>query len=146
MNEQLNLLLANGKKMLEDLLPKVKGWFEPAQDAAKKIEKTVKEEYIPLLENFIKNVVGSQNIDCREVQVLTMEELMKAARANIVEGANGIVAYKIQKDNNLFVYLANCKDDELIDDEKNKYVMFKCSALSADILALFLDSDIVILN
>lgn len=124
----------------------MKEWFEPAIDAGKKVEKTVKEEYLPLLENFIKNVIGSQNIDCKEVQTLNMDDLLKAAKANIVEGANSIVAYKMQKDNDLFVYLANCKDDELIEDEKNKYVMFKCTALSADVLALFLDSDIVILN
>lgn len=146
MNEELTNLLANGKKRLEELLPKMKEWFEPAIDAGKKVEKTVKEEYLPLLENFIKNVIGSQNIDCKEVQTLNMDDLLKAAKANIVEGANSIVAYKMQKDNDLFVYLANCKDDELIEDEKNKYVMFKCTALSADVLALFLDSDIVILN
>ena len=146
MNEELTNLLANGKKRLEEFLPKMKEWFEPAIDAGKKVEKTVKEEYLPLLENFIKNVIGSQNIDCKEVQTLDMDDLLKAAKANIVEGANSIVAYKMQKDNDLFVYLANCKDDELIEDEKNKYVMFKCTALSADVLALFLDSDIVILN
>ncbi|MCQ2234879.1 MAG: hypothetical protein MJZ24_09105 [Paludibacteraceae bacterium] len=146
MNEELTNLLANGKKRLEEFLPKMKEWFEPAIDAGKKVEKTVKEEYLPLLENFIKNVIGSQNIDCKEVQTLNMDDLLKAAKANIVEGANSIVAYKMQKDNDLFVYLANCKDDELIEDEKNKYVMFKCTALSADVLALFLDSDIVILN
>lgn len=146
MTDQLNDLLANGKKLLEDLLPKVKGLFTPAVEASKKIEKTVKEEYLPLLENLVKNVVGSQNIDCRELQVLTMEELLKAAKANIVPGANSIVAYKVQKEKEIFVYLANCKDDELMDDDKNKYVMFKCSALSADVLALFLDSDVVILN
>ena len=44
------------------------------------------------------------------------------------------------------LYLANVKERELLPAETNKYAIIKAKALTADVLGLFLDSKLVILN
>lgn len=146
-------LLNQGKSLLESVLPKLKGELDPLKgeldpiwNEGKLVLQKVKEEYLPVLENIIKNIMKSSNIDVREVQLLSLKELLGAAKANIVKNANGIAAYKLQKEDSFFVYLANCKDGELLDEEVNKYVIIKSAGLAPDVVNLFSESDIVIIK
>lgn len=121
-------LLDTVKKKIDEVLPKIK------------------KEMIPTIKKFAKNLLSSNSTTATVVGTLTLPELLQVARKNIVVGANGFVAFRAEKDGKCFVYLANCKDRELLDEDINKYVIIQATSLSKEVDELFGDTDLIILQ
>jgi hypothetical protein len=87
-----------------------------------------------------------ENFSLEEVELLKYDKLMSIATSNIVEGSDEVYAWKKTEDDNVIISLAYGKDGELIDAQNNRFITIKASAVTADVLQLFGDDDIVILK
>jgi hypothetical protein len=102
--------------------------------------------------DFLKkiSVTSKDNMTVYEVDTLTSREMLQYAKNHIVKGANMVVAFKqqgiINEKEVAFVYLSYGKGRELLADENNHYVIIKAKQLEQDVLNLFVESDLVILN
>lgn len=121
-------LLDTVKKKIDEVLPKIK------------------KDMIPTIKKFVKDLLSSKSTTAMAVDSLTLPELLQVARKNIVAGANGFVVFRAEKDGKCFVYLANCKDRELLDETINKYVIIQADSLSKEVEELFGETDLIILQ
>lgn len=119
---------------------------DAAKDQIKEAFPKIKKELLPTITKFVKDLLKSKNTAANAVETLTMAELLQIARKNIVAGANGFAVFKAEKNGKHFVYLANCKDNELLDESINKYVIIQADSLSTEIKDLFGDTDLIILK
>ena len=105
----------------------------------------IKEHFINELIEF-KNKISVTSFDgnCTlyEVEILTSEKMIECAKKHIVKGANMVVAYK--GENN--VYLTYANDGEFILDESNHYINIKPDELDTDVVNLFEEQDLIILQ
>lgn len=120
--------------------------FDDAKEQFKKALPKIKKEMLPTITKFFKDLLKSKSTTANVVETLTMNELLQIARKNIVTGANGFAAFRAEKDGKHFVYLANCKNSELLDESINKYVIIQANALSKEVENLFGDTDLIILQ
>ena len=111
-------------------------------------ELIVKNDYAPLLNDFIKNMSGEiKGIAVgKEVEVLDMNTLVEFSKKYIVANCNVIVAINTMKDGESYVYLAYSKDRNLLPIENNKYLIIKAKSLSKEVESLFEESSLVILK
>lgn len=108
----------------------------------------VTEEYLPLVEDFIKNMTGEIQGKAfgKEVDVLDMVTLVDFAKKYIVNGSNEIVAIRSKEADGYFIYLAYSQDRELIEMDKNRYLIIKAKQLADDVNQLFNESELIILK
>ena len=121
-------LLDTVKKKIDEVLPKIK------------------KEMVPTIKKFVKDLLSSKSTTALVLDSLSMPELLQVARKNIVAGANGFVVFRAEKDNKCFIYLANCKDRELLDESINKYIIIQADSLSKEVEELFGETDLIILQ
>lgn len=86
-------------------------------------------------------VVAEYNLDR-----LSMKELAKIIKENIVGGSNCVAAMKAEHDGLKIVYLAYCHDKKLLPIEKNKYLRVRAKSLAVDVNALFGDNKCIIIK
>lgn len=125
--EMVSVIMSEGKSTLE-------GIKQDTQSLWSEFKKELREMDIPA------------NIVTVDVEFLNSKRLLEIAKENIVPVANEVYAIKKQKSDAVFVYLAYGKDKEPFSKEQNKYVIIKAEGLSADVLGLFSESELVILK
>lgn len=81
-----------------------------------------------------------------EVEMLTKSSLVDIAKKNIVVGSNQVAVMKSETDKAYFVYLAYLNGDELMPNNENNFVVVKAEALSKEVISLFADKELRILN
>ena len=86
------------------------------------------------------------DISIETFETLNKERLVEVAKKYVVEGADGIAAYVLEKEDTVFVYLANVKGRDLLPKEDNKYVIIKADCIKNDVRALFDDNKLIILQ
>lgn len=120
---------------------------ELAKYAKDKIEE-VASEYVPLLEDFVKNMSGEiEGIAFgQEVDQLDMPTLIGFAKKYIVPNSNEVVAIKKHSADCTYVYLSYSKDRQLLPKKDNKYLIIKANSLSKEVTELFANSHVVILK
>lgn len=137
-------------KPIADSLAKLKEQFLPTlgknEELIKNLGKKVKEEIVPMASEFFKNLFGTDNIFVEKTDILTIEKIVEISKKYLVEGSDEVAAYKQLKDDTFFVYLAYCKDGDLIAEEANKYIIIEADGLAKDVKELFVESDIVVLR
>ncbi len=131
------------KELFREYLPEL---VEDTKEQIRKALPKIKKEMVPTIKKFVRDLLKSQSTSASVVETLTLQELIKIAKKNIVEGANGFAALKTEKNKKVFVYLANCKDSELLDESINKYVIIQANTLSKEVEDLFGDTDLIILQ
>lgn len=125
--EMVSLIMSEGKSTLEG----------------------IKQDTLSLWTDFKKELAEMDipaNIVTVDVEFLNSKKLLEIAKDNIVLNANEVYAIKKQKSDAVFVYLAYGKDKEPLGKGQNKYVIIKAEGLSADVLGLFSESELVILK
>lgn len=117
-------------------------------DFGKKVVANIKNDYLPLLDDFIKNMTGEiKGVTVgKEVDELDMETLIDFAKKYIVPNSNEIVAINTRKEDEFFIYLAYSKDRQLLKIEDNKYLIIKAKSLSKEVEQLFEESGLIILK
>ena len=131
------------KKLLQEYLPEL---VDVAKDGIKETIIKVQKGLMPTIEGFVRGMRKSKSVSSVEVDILTMQKMIQIAQQNIVSGANGFAALKLQKDSKYFVYLANCKDRALLDESVQKYAVIKANEINAEVNELFGENDLIILN
>lgn len=132
---------------LKQILEMLRDALEPIiRDKIEEVKVKIKDEYIPKLKEFVEDILKSKNVKYESVDVLSKSDLISLIRLNRVNGSNGVAAFKQQKDEKMFVYLAYCKDRDLLPEETNCYIVIEANFLNDDVNELFNESDLIILN
>lgn len=132
---------------LKQILEMLRDALEPIfRDKIEDWKVKIKDEYIPKLKKFVEDILKSKNVKYESVDVLSKSDLISLIRLNRVNGSDGVAAFKQQKDEKMFVYLAYCKDRELLPEETNCYIVIEANSLNDDVNELFNESDLIILN
>lgn len=132
---------------LKQILEMLRDALEPIiRDKIEEVKVKIKDEYIPKLKKFVEDILKSKNVKYESVDVLSKSDLISLIRLNRVNGSDGVAAFKQQKDEKMFVYLAYCKDRELLPEETNCYIVIEANSLNDDVNELFNESDLIILN
>ena len=140
------------ESLFEAAMPLVEKIIEQGVEMLRKkgeeIIHEVTEEYLPLVEDFIKNMTGEIQGKAfgKEVDVLDMVTLVDFAKKYIVNGSNEIVAIRSKEADGYFIYLAYSQDRELIEMDKNRYLIIKAKQLADDVNQLFNESELIILK
>lgn len=140
------------ESLFEAAMPLVEKIIEQGVEILRKkgeeIIHEVTEEYLPLVEDFIKNMTGEIQGKAfgKEVDVLDMVTLVDFAKKYIVNGSNEIVAIRSKETDGYFIYLAYSQDRELIEIDKNRYLIIKAKQLADDVNQLFNESELIILK
>ena len=140
------------ESLFEAAMPLVEKIIEQGVEILRKkgedIIHEVTEEYLPLVEDFIKNMTGEIQGKAfgKEVDVLDMVTLVDFAKKYIVNGSNEIVAIRSKEADGYFIYLAYSQDRELIEMDKNRYIIIKAKQLADDVNQLFNESELIILK
>lgn len=135
-----------GKAILDDFTKVI---IPSAVEEGKKTLLEIKEDTQKAWDDFKKKIQEEGKPDYlafEEVEILNSQSLLDFAKKHMVSGANEVYAMKKQKKTACFVYLAYGKDRNLFEKEQNKHVIIKASALTADVLGLFEESELVILK
>lgn len=114
-------------------------------DDGKKAWTEIKENTKQQVGDFIASL-NNGNVEFRKVESLNSEELTSIAKENVVTGANEVYAWKTQDKGDTYINLAYGKDGELLEKARNKFVVIKPKELSEDLLEMFEESELIILE
>ena len=129
------------KSLFEEIVPVV---IEEGQKAIDEIAKNTKEQVNEFVEEL--NTEKEVDVDFREIELLNSSKLITLAKENIVDGANEVYVWKKAYESGIYINLAYGKDQELLEKDKNKFIILKAEALGADLLNMFKESELVILK
>ena len=129
------------KSLFEEVVPVV---IEEGKKAIDEIAKNTNEQVNEFIEEI--NTEKVENVDFREIELLNSSKLITLAKENIVDGANEVYVWKKAYKSGVYINLAYGKDQELLEKDKNKFIILKVEALSADLLSMFEESELVILK
>ena len=129
------------KSLFEEIVPVV---IEEGKKAIGEIAKNTKEQVNEFVEEL--NTEKEVDVDFREIELLNSSKLITLAKENIVDGANEVYVWKKAYKSGVYINLAYGKDQELLEKDKNKFIILKAEALGADLLNMFKESELVILK
>lgn len=118
--------------------------IEEGKKAIDEIAKNTKEQVNEFIEEI--NTEKVENVDFREIELLNSSKLITLAKENVVDGANEVYVWKKAYNSGIYINLAYGKDQELLEKDKNKFIILKVEALSADLLNMFAKSELIILK
>ena len=129
------------KSLFEEVVPVI---IEEGKKAIDEIAKNTKEQVNEFVEEL--NTEKEVDVDFREIELLNSSKLITLAKENIVDGANEVYVWKKAYKSGVYINLAYGKDQELLEKDKNKFIILKAEALGADLLNMFEESELVILK
>ena len=129
------------KSLFEEVVPVI---IEEGKKAIDEIAKNTKEQVNEFIEEL--NTEKEVDVDFREIELLNSSKLITLAKENIVDGANEVYVWKKAYKSGVYINLAYGKDQELLEKDKNKFIILKAEALGADLLNMFKESELVILK
>ena len=129
------------KSLFKEVVPVV---IEEGKKAIDEITKNTKEQVNEFIEEL--NTEKEVDVDFREIELLNSSKLITLAKENIVDGANEVYVWKKAYKSGVYINLAYGKDQELLEKDKNKFIILKAEALGADLLNMFKESELVILK
>lgn len=129
------------KSLFEEVVPVV---IEEGKKAIGEIAENTNEQVNEFIEEL--NTEKEVDVDFREIELLNSSKLITLAKENIVDGANEVYVWKKAYKSGMYINLAYGKDQELLEKDKNKFIILKAEALSADLLNMFEESELVILK
>lgn len=125
------------KNLFEEVGPVV---IEEGKKAMDEIAKNTKEQ----VKEFIERLNTEVAVDYRKVELLNSTKLIALAKENTVDGANEVYVWKKTYKNGMYINLAYGKDQNLLEKDKNKFIILEAEALSADLLNMFEESEVTI--
>lgn len=121
-----------------------KGLFkEVVQEFVSEGRKAMKEIAVNTKEQFDDLV---ENVEYKEEEMFNSSKLIKLAKENIVTGSNEVYVWKKTYNNGVYISIAYGNNNNLLENDKNKFIIVKVEALSADLLNMFEESELVILK
>lgn len=113
-----------------------------------KVVNEIKNEYMPLLGDMVKNFTGEIKGVAfgKEVDMLDLPTLVAFAKKYKVSNSNEIVAMKVKQQDGYFIYLTYSRDRQLLPITDNKYIIIKAQSLVKEVEDLFTESELIILK
>ena len=138
----------NNKQLVDGVVRVFKALSPVFAEEAKSAVSLIAEDAAKQWSDFVEEVKKDpqKNVSCQEFELLNSSKLITIAKENKVEGANEVYAWKKQGKQNYFVYLAYGKDQEMLEQDNNKFIVLKADGLSRDLENLFEESELVILK
>ena len=127
------------KPLWEELQPEIKGFV-------KTLSIEIAKETVGQLKTLIRDLVKSKKIYYESADELTKSDMVSYIRLNRVNGSDGVAAFKQTKGDKTILYLAFCKDRDLLPADTNCYIVIEANSLNEDVKELFKESDLIILN
>ena len=127
------------KNLFEEVGPVV---IEEGKKALDEIAKNTKAQ----VKEFIERLNTEVAVDYIKVELLNSTKLIALAKENTVDGANEVYVWKKTYKNGMYINLAYGKDQNLLEKDKNKFIILEAEALSADLLNMFEESELIILK
>lgn len=127
------------KNLFEEVSPVV---IEEGKKAMDEIAKNTKEQ----VKEFIERLNTEVAVDYIKVELLNSTKLIALAKENTVDGANEVYVWKKTYKNGMYINLAYGKDQNLLEKDKNKFIILEAEALSADLSNMFEESELIILK
>ena len=127
------------KNLFEEVGPVV---IEEGKKAMDEIAKNTKEQ----VKEFIERLNTEVAVDYIKVELLNSTKLIALAKENTVDGANEVYVWKKTYNNGVYISIAYGNNNNLLENDKNKFIIVKVEALSADLLNMFEESELVILK
>ena len=127
------------KNLFEEVGPVV---IEEGKKAMDEIAKNTKEQ----VKEFIERLNTEVAVDYIKVELLNSTKLIALAKENTVDGANEVYVWKKTYKNGMYINLAYGKDQNLLEKDKNKFIILEAEALSADLLNMFEESELIIVK
>lgn len=135
-NKQIIVIFKN---LFEEVGPVV---IEEGKKAMDEIAKNTKEQ----VKEFIERLNTEVAVDYIKVELLNSTKLIALAKENTVDGANEVYVWKKTYKNGMYINLAYGKDQNLLEKDKNKFIILEAEALTADLLNMFEESELIILK
>ncbi len=131
--------------ILSMLAEEVKKLIPVIAEEGKKAWAEIKENTKEQVNDFVVSL-GKANAEFRETASLDSAKLMAIVKENKVAEANEVYVWKKQYDDGIYINLAYGKNEELLEKDKNKFIIIKSEVLSEDLLDMFEESELIILE
>ncbi len=131
--------------ILSMLAEEVKKLIPVIAEEGKKAWTEIKENTKEQVNDFVVSL-GKTNAEFRETASLDSAKLMVIVKENKVAEANEVYVWKKQYDDGIYINLAYGKNEELLEKDKNKFIIIKSEVLSEDLLDMFEESELIILE
>ncbi len=118
------------------------------EEATEKAVNGLKDNHDSLKNGFVSGFKSSDssNTKLESIDTLDKSKLVEIAKKYIVSGATEVAAYKSETEDAYVVYLAYTNNRELLDADRNCYVIIKSNALAKDVAKLFGEEKLIILK
>lgn len=136
-------MLRKAEAYIEELMPVIKDEWQKCKDGIKSdFEESVKN----FAETVLKESYKADNIAFKKVDVLNASKLVAIVKEYKASGANECYVWKKPVDGIWFVNVAYGKDQELISNDDNKFIIIQPDSMSEDLLDMFGESELVVLK
>lgn len=131
----------------DDVNAYVASLFEMLREKAHNAESRVKAEWIPVIKQWIEDIkdMMAPNIKPHKLPHLSKEVLVGLCRQYKVAGSNGVAVILEERNSKYYIYFAYLNNKELLPREQNVYGVIETTFISADVKALFTESNPIIL-
>lgn len=143
--ETISLLSGKLGEFCQKYQEEIKSGAEEISTEFEKAKAEVKEHFAKELMEFNKKIsIVSFDGNCTlyNVEILTSEKILECAKKHIVKNSNMVVAYKEENK----VFLTYAYERELLPDENNYYIIIKADELDKDVVNLFAEKELIILQ
>lgn len=141
--QKLIQLLRKAEAYIEELMPVIKDEWQKCKEGIKSdFEESVKN----FTETVLKESYKADNIAFKKVDLLDASKLVAIVKEYKVSGANECYVWKKPVDGIQFVNVAYGKDQELISNDDNKFIIIQPDSMSEDLLDMFGESELVVLK
>lgn len=141
--QKLIQLLRKAEAYIEELMPVIKDEWQKCKEGIKSdFEESVKN----FTETVLKESYKADNIAFKKVDLLDASKLVAIVKEYKVLGANECYVWKKPVDGIQFVNVAYGKDQELISNDDNKFIIIQPDSMSEDLLDMFGESELVVLK
>lgn len=141
--QKLIQLLDKAEAYIEELLPVIKDEWQKCKEGIKSdFEESVKN----FTETVLKKYYKADNIAFKKVEKLDASNLLAIVKEYKVAGANECYVWKKPVDGVQFVNVAYGKDQELIANDDNMFIIIQPDTMSEDVLDMFGESELVVLK
>lgn len=131
------------KKFFKEALPILE---QEGKEAWQGMKKDLEDDWARFKEELKAMSKSPENLVFKEEEFLNKEKLVAVARQYIVSGSNEVYAWKKEYTNYYVIYLTYGVSGEPIETSRNYFVNIKAEALAKDVLALFGNSELIVLK
>lgn len=139
----MEYVISKAKEAFVEALPVL---IEKGKEVARDMLRDAKEEWLQFRQQLTEKSEVPENLIFVEEEFVNKEKLVALAKQSIVPGSNEVYAWKKEHKSYFLIHLAYGLNGEPLDKAHNRFVNIKAEGLSKDVLNLFGNSELIILQ